>query len=94
MWSTDMDSEGKQGQKKLPVSSDHEVARETEVKVGSPTSGGDNLELGTEALARLKEIGETVQARCLDYKKKREHCSLGLEPRSDQNLERKCSGVV
>ncbi|KAH1082933.1 hypothetical protein J1N35_022694 [Gossypium stocksii] len=69
-----MDSESKQGHKELPVSSDHEVVQETEVKVSPPTSGGDNLELGTEALtqlvrevleevfeARVNEIGETLQ---------------------------------
>ncbi|KAH1056729.1 hypothetical protein J1N35_034794, partial [Gossypium stocksii] len=44
-----------------------------------PILGGDNLELGTEALtrlvrevleelfkARVKEMGETLQTRCLD----------------------------
>ncbi|KAH1122145.1 hypothetical protein J1N35_005305, partial [Gossypium stocksii] len=61
-------------------------------KEGPPTSGADNLDLSTEALtglvrevlkevfeARVKELGETLQTRCLDCKKKREHNSLKLE---------------
>ncbi|KAH1114379.1 hypothetical protein J1N35_007757, partial [Gossypium stocksii] len=42
--SIDMDSESKQGHKEFPVSPDQEV------KISLLTSGGDNLELGTEAL--------------------------------------------
>ncbi|KAH1031481.1 hypothetical protein J1N35_043655 [Gossypium stocksii] len=58
------------------------------------TSGSDNSELGTEALAELvrkvvekvletkvKDIRETLQARCLECKKRRDHSSQGTEPR-------------
>ncbi|KAH1107818.1 hypothetical protein J1N35_011586 [Gossypium stocksii] len=48
-----MDSEGKEGGKELPVSSDQKVVQETEVKVSLTTLGSDNLELGTEALTQL-----------------------------------------
>ncbi|KAK5812405.1 hypothetical protein PVK06_027835 [Gossypium arboreum] len=90
-----MDSKDKQGHKGLPISPGHEILQEAEVRVGSPTSGSDNPELGTEALTRLvrnvleevsetrvKEIGEMLQAGCLDFKKKRDHSSLRLEFRS------------
>ncbi|KAH1082847.1 hypothetical protein J1N35_022608 [Gossypium stocksii] len=69
-----------------------EVVQETEVKVSPPTSGGDNLELGTKALtylvrevleelfeARVKEMGEMLRSRSSDCKKKRDHGSLELE---------------
>ncbi|KAK5839505.1 hypothetical protein PVK06_008302 [Gossypium arboreum] len=95
-----MDSEGNQGRKGLPISPDHEIVQEKEVRVSSPTSGGDNPEHGTEALTQLvrevleevfeaivKEIGEMLQARCLDYKKKRDHNSLRLEPRSVKSVK-------
>ncbi|KAH1056000.1 hypothetical protein J1N35_034065, partial [Gossypium stocksii] len=74
---------------------DHEIVQKTEVKVGSPTSGSDSLELGTEILtrlvrevleevfeARVKVVGETFQARCLERKRKGDHYSLRLECRS------------
>ncbi|KAK5794419.1 hypothetical protein PVK06_035644 [Gossypium arboreum] len=79
-----MDYEGKQGREELLVSPEHEIVQEKEVKVGLPTLGSDNPELGTEALtqlvrevleevfeARVKANGETLQARCLDCNKKR-----------------------
>ncbi|KAK5840012.1 hypothetical protein PVK06_008874 [Gossypium arboreum] len=60
------------------------MVQETKVRISPPTLGSDNLELGTEALTRLvrevleevKEIGETLRARCVDCKKKRDRSSL------------------
>ncbi|KAH1056854.1 hypothetical protein J1N35_034919, partial [Gossypium stocksii] len=87
--STAMDSEGKQGHDELPVSPEHKIVQETEVKVSPPTSGSDNPELGTEALTRLvremleevfeakvKVNSETLQARCLECNKKRDRNPL------------------
>ncbi|KAK5839714.1 hypothetical protein PVK06_008545 [Gossypium arboreum] len=71
------------------------MVQEKEVRISPSTSGSDNLVLGTEALTRLvremleevKEIGETLQARCVDYKKKRDCSSLRLEPRSVKHVK-------
>ncbi|KAH1107045.1 hypothetical protein J1N35_010813, partial [Gossypium stocksii] len=66
-----------------------ESVRETEVKVSLLTSGRNNPELGTEELTRLvrevleeffetrvKANGVTLQARCLECNKKRDHSPL------------------
>ncbi|KAH1064152.1 hypothetical protein J1N35_029139, partial [Gossypium stocksii] len=71
------------------------------VKVSSPTSGSDNLEISTEALtrmirevleevfeARLKVNGETLQARCWECNKKRDRSSLKQEPHSMKRVKR------
>ncbi|KAH1098064.1 hypothetical protein J1N35_014985 [Gossypium stocksii] len=60
-----MDSEGKQGREELPVSLEHEIVQETEVKVSLLTSGSDNPDLGTEALTRLvrEMLEEVFEAR-------------------------------
>ncbi|KAK5825160.1 hypothetical protein PVK06_019965 [Gossypium arboreum] len=84
-----MDSEGKQGCEELPVSLEHEMVQETIVKVSLPTSGNNNPELGTKVLtrlvrevleevfeARVKAYGETLQARRLEYSRKRDHSSF------------------
>ncbi|KAK5785450.1 hypothetical protein PVK06_040038 [Gossypium arboreum] len=71
-----MDFDGKQDRKRLPVSLDHVIVQETEVKISFPTSGGGNSELGIEALTL-----------CLDCKKKRDHSSLRLEPRSVKRVK-------
>ncbi|KAH1130205.1 hypothetical protein J1N35_001583 [Gossypium stocksii] len=50
------------------------MVQETEVRVSPPTLGSGNPELGTDVLTQLvtkvleevKEIGETVQVRCID----------------------------
>ncbi|KAK5825718.1 hypothetical protein PVK06_020578 [Gossypium arboreum] len=68
---------------------------ESEVSVVPPTSGSNNLELGIEALtrlvrevlekefeARIKETSETLQDRCVDNEKKRDHSPSRLEPHS------------
>ncbi|KAH1114385.1 hypothetical protein J1N35_007763 [Gossypium stocksii] len=57
----------------------HVIVQEMEVNTSLPTLGSVNLELDIEALtrvvreilegvfeARIKEIGETLQARCID----------------------------
>ncbi|KAH1113970.1 hypothetical protein J1N35_007348 [Gossypium stocksii] len=59
------------------------ISKETEVKVDSPTFGSDNTELGSEALtqlvrevleevfeARVKEMGEMLQTRCLTVRRR------------------------
>ncbi|KAK5845774.1 hypothetical protein PVK06_001996 [Gossypium arboreum] len=84
-----MDFEGKQGRKELLVSSKHEMVQETVVKVSQLTSGNNNPELGTEALirlvkevleevfeARVKAYGGALQARNLEYSRKRDHSSF------------------
>ncbi|KAK5775712.1 hypothetical protein PVK06_043644 [Gossypium arboreum] len=84
-----MDTECKQGREKSSVSLEHEMVQETAVKVSLPTSGNNNLKLGTEALtqlvrevleevfeARVKAYGETLQARCLECTRKRDHNPL------------------
>ncbi|KAH1031236.1 hypothetical protein J1N35_043410 [Gossypium stocksii] len=61
-----------------PTSPEHEMLQETEVRVSLPTSSSGNLELGTNVLTQLvrevleevKEIGETLQVRSVDCKKK------------------------
>ncbi|KAH1121818.1 hypothetical protein J1N35_004978 [Gossypium stocksii] len=56
-----MESEGKQGRDELTISPEHETFQEVVVEVSLPTSGGDNPELGTEALNRLvREVLEEV----------------------------------
>ncbi|KAH1056803.1 hypothetical protein J1N35_034868 [Gossypium stocksii] len=90
-----MDSNGKQGREELPVSLEHENVWETKVKVSPPTAGNDNPKLGTDALTRLvrkvlevvfeprvKANDETIQARCLEFSKKRDHSLLKQEPHS------------
>ncbi|KAH1031378.1 hypothetical protein J1N35_043552 [Gossypium stocksii] len=60
-----------------------------------PTSGSSNPELGTRVLTQLikkvveevlktkiKEIRETLQAGCLECKKRRDYSSQKVEPRS------------
>ncbi|KAH1055763.1 hypothetical protein J1N35_033828 [Gossypium stocksii] len=62
--------------------------KDSEGKQSLPTSGSGNSETGTEALAELvrkvveevletkvKEIRETLQAGCLECKKRKDHSS-------------------
>ncbi|KAK5825920.1 hypothetical protein PVK06_020803 [Gossypium arboreum] len=73
---------------------------EMEVRVSLLTMSSDNLELGIEALTRLvrevlegvKEIGETLRARCVDCKKKRDHSSLRLKPGSMKHVKTRLGG--
>ncbi|KAH1032705.1 hypothetical protein J1N35_044879 [Gossypium stocksii] len=71
------------------------IIQELEFNMSPPTSGSDNPELGFEALTRvvkkvleevfegkIREISETLQARCVDCRKKRGCDSPRLEPRS------------
>ncbi|KAH1031260.1 hypothetical protein J1N35_043434, partial [Gossypium stocksii] len=73
---------------------------DSEGKQGLPTSSTDNPELGTEALtrlvgevleevfeARVKEMGEMLQYRCLDCRRKRDHSPSRLEPCSVKHVK-------
>ncbi|KAH1031831.1 hypothetical protein J1N35_044005 [Gossypium stocksii] len=73
---------------------------DSEGKQSLPTSGSGNLELGTEALAELvrkvveevldtkvKEIRETLQAGCLECKKRKDPSSQRIEPRSVKHVK-------
>ncbi|KAH1082942.1 hypothetical protein J1N35_022703 [Gossypium stocksii] len=75
-----MDSKGKQDREELPTSLELVTVQESEVSVSLPTSGSNNLELGTKALtqivrevlkevfeARIQGISETLQIRCVDF---------------------------
>ncbi|KAK8370100.1 hypothetical protein V6Z12_A01G154700 [Gossypium hirsutum] len=68
---------------------------DSEGKRSLPTLGSSNSELGTEVLAELvrkvveevlktkvKEIRETLQAGCLECKKRKDSSSQKIEPRS------------
>ncbi|KAH1063316.1 hypothetical protein J1N35_028303 [Gossypium stocksii] len=92
---TDMDFEGKQDRNESSITLEYETVQEPEVNTISPTSGSDNLELSTEARTqlvrevlkgvfetRMRDTNETLQASCVDCRKKRDCSSPRLGPRS------------
>ncbi|KAH1063953.1 hypothetical protein J1N35_028940 [Gossypium stocksii] len=73
---------------------------DSEGKQSLPTLGSGNSGLGTEALAELvrnmveevletkvKKIKETLQAGCLECKKRKDHSSERTEPRSVKHVK-------
>ncbi|KAK5826010.1 hypothetical protein PVK06_020913 [Gossypium arboreum] len=100
-----MGSEGKQDRGELSTSSERVSVQESEVSAISLTSGTDNLERGIEVLtwvarevleevleARIRETIETLQARCLDYGKKRFCSPSRLEPHSAKRVRMHVNG--
>ncbi|KAH1031877.1 hypothetical protein J1N35_044051 [Gossypium stocksii] len=73
---------------------------DSEGKQSLPTSGNGNSKLGTEALAELvrkvveevleakvKEIRETLQAGCLECKKRKDPSPQRIEPHSVKHVK-------
>ncbi|KAH1048239.1 hypothetical protein J1N35_039023 [Gossypium stocksii] len=94
-----MDFEGKQDHAESSASPGHVSVQESKVNTIKPTSGSDNPELGTEALTRIvkkvleemfevriRGISETLQARCVDYGKKKGRNPLRLEHHSAKHV--------
>ncbi|KAH1031564.1 hypothetical protein J1N35_043738 [Gossypium stocksii] len=96
---TDMDSKGEHDRKELSASPERVTAQDLEDNASWPTLGSVNPEPGIEALtrvvrdglkevyeARIREISETLQARCMDCGKKRDCSSPILEPCSAKHV--------
>ncbi|KAK5811381.1 hypothetical protein PVK06_026710 [Gossypium arboreum] len=95
----DMTFEGERDREESSASPERVTVQELEDNGSLLTFGSDNPELGIEALtqlvrevlegvfeAKMREISEMLQSRCVDCGKKRYHSSPRLEPHSAKRV--------
>ncbi|KAK5785663.1 hypothetical protein PVK06_040266 [Gossypium arboreum] len=85
-----MTSKGERDRDESSAQPECVTVQELEDNVSLPILGGDNPKLGTKALP-IRAINETLQSRCVDCGKKRDHSYLRLEPHSAKSVKTRLS---